>query len=329
MSNEATKKETTTALSQWTNMMTDLAVRDYNANGIEFDEYSRKCAANAVRGIVMYVSDSGKDPNAIDRNSMYNTVLTCASLKLNANSEPSEVYFQTRAKNVAGKGEAARWVTIVEPGIMIAGHLAMIRQFGVGVQEVRSAWVVKEDDEYIPMKMVGVESTPPTWIQSGKSQKVARVVVPIRVNGEWQYFTAERESVRTNLMAHIRNNMMNETFGICENRYKATPKQLAEIKAKKQEIYDVLNSCETVDDIIKCDAAKAYLSEAWLGSTESMIATKLTKNATSRIPKDYNQIAKKSYTQLDEVYKASQQEIEDNQNSQEFVDVVDDVEVMG
>lgn len=326
--NGVSKREPyTTALSQWMNTFTDLAVRDYEENGIEFDEYSRTCARNAMRGIIMYVSDSGKDPNSIDKNSLYNTVLTCASLKLNANSEPAEVYFTTRNKNIGGKGEA-KWVTVVEPGIMTPGLLSLIRTFGVGVQEVRPVWVVKEGDEYTPMKMVGVEATPPTWVQNGVSQKVVRVVVPILINGEWQYFTAERESVRINLMSHIRNNMLNETFGICKDRYHATPDQLAAIKAKKQEILDILYTCETVDDIIKCDTAKPYLSEAWLGSTESMIATKLTKNATAKISKDYNQIAKRSYTQLDEVYKASREEIEENQNSEVFIEIPDE-EVVG
>ena len=70
------------------------------------------------------------------------------------------------------------------------------------------------------------------------------------------------------------------------------------------------------------------MSAAWTESTESMIARKLQSNATRKIPKNYNTLAKKSYTQLDEVYKASRQEIEENQNSEEFEEF-EDAEVFG
>ena len=56
---------------------------------------------------------------------------------------------------------------------------------------------------------------------------------------------------------------MNETFGICENRYKATDKQKAEIKAKKEEIISAFRACETVDDMLKCEyAVTPYVSAA-------------------------------------------------------------------
>ena len=50
---------------------------------------------------------------------------------------------------------------------------------------------------------------------------------PLQKNdGTIEYHIAEREGVVKNLLAHINNNMMNETFGIAENRYRATAKQL-------------------------------------------------------------------------------------------------------
>ena len=38
------KKEFTTALSRWSNEITGLIAKDYEACGVIFDEYSRKCA---------------------------------------------------------------------------------------------------------------------------------------------------------------------------------------------------------------------------------------------------------------------------------------------
>lgn len=327
--NLQTKQDYTTALSQWTNTFTGLVQRDFGECGVAFDQYSASCAMAAMTGIYTLVKSANKDPNSIDRDSIRQAVGQCASLKLNANAVPAECYFQLRTKKVGGKGKETKWITVVETGIMGSGNDAMLRQFGEGVEEVYPTWIVHEGDEFTYPKMKGIEVTPPEWEPKGISSKVIRVVCPIKLKGFMQYFIAERDSAKVNLFAHVRNSLMNETFGICENRYDANPTQLAEIKAKKQEIYDALSACETLDDMLQCELARPYMSAAWLESTESMVTRKLQSNATRRIPKNYNTLAKKSYTQLDEVYKASQQEIEDNQNSQEFVDVVDDVEVMG
>ena len=318
----ATEANFTTALSQWTNTFTGLVEKDFSECGVPYDGYSASCAMAAMTGIYSLVKGSGKDPNDIDRDSIREAVGQCASLMLNANAVPAECYFQLRNKNIGDKNNP-KWVTVVETGIMGSGTDSMLRNFGEGVEKVYPIWVVHEGDEFIYPRMKGIEVTPPEWESKGKSNKVIRVVCPIQVNGDVQYFIAERDSAKVNLFAHIKNNMLNETFGICENRYKATAKQLAEIKAKKQEIYDKLNACETLDDMLGLPEAKPFISGAWSDTTESMVARKLQSNATRKIPKNYNTLAKKSYTQLDEVYKASQQEIEENQNSEEFIEVVD------
>ena len=112
---------------------------------------------------------------------------------------------------------------------------------------------------------------------------------------------------------------MNETFGICENRYKATDKQKAEIKAKKAEILSAIRECETLEDILNCEVAKPYISAAWLDTPEAMIVRKMRNNAIKKFPKNLNSMASSSLLQLDETYKASQEEIAQNENSQEFV----------
>ena len=142
-----------------------------------------------------------------------------------------------------------------------------------------------------------------------------------------QYLIAEREGVKTNLFAHVRNNLMNECFGICKNRYEATPKQKAEIEAKKQEIYDALRQCETVDDMLACEIAKPYISAAWLDTPESMITRKMQNNAVKKFPKNLNTMAKSSLLQMDESYQAAQAEIAEQANTEELVIEGEDVTV--
>ena len=319
----AQKQEFTTALSNWTNTITGLVTRDFEQCGVEFDEYSKRCAMSAMSSIFQLVQNTDKTTmQDLDVSNLREIVEQCASLKLNANAVPREVYFQLRSKQINGK-----WEKVVEMGIEGDGNDALLRQFGNEVAKVHPCWIIKEGDEFTRPKRVGMEVTPPSWEQKGLSEKVVAVVYPVQLtNGSIEYLIAERESVKTNLIAHIRNNMMNETFGICKDRYKATPEQKQKIKEMKNQILNDVRACETLDDMLKCPSAQPYISAAWLDTPEQMITRKLRNNAIKKFPKDMNSMANHSLLQLDEGYKASREEITDNENAQPFE--VDEGEVV-
>lgn len=324
----AQKQEFTTALSNWTNTITGLVTRDFEQCGVEFDEYSKRCAMSAMSGIFQLVQNTDKaEMSDLNTSNLREIVEQCASLKLNANAVPREVYFQLRSKQINGE-----WKKVVEMGIEGDGNDALLRQFGNEVAKVHPCWIVKEGDEFTRPKRVGMEVTPPSWEQKGLSEKVVAVVYPVQLtNGSIEYLIAERESVKTNLIAHIRNNMMNETFGfvtgtktdkygkkVDRTRYDATPEEKAKIKAKKEEILSAVRECETLDDMMKCPSAQPYISAAWLDTPEQMITRKLRNNAIKKFPKDMNSMANHSLLQLDEGYKASREEITENENSEPF-----------
>ena len=319
----AQKQEFTTALSNWTNTITGLVTRDFEQCGVEFDEYSKRCAMSAMSSIYQLVQNTDKaEMSDLNTSNLREIVEQCASLKLNANAVPREVYFQLRSKQINGE-----WKKVVEMGIEGDGNDAMLRQFGNDVAKVHPCWIVKEGDEFTRPKRVGMEITPPSWEQKGLSEKVVAVVYPVQLtNGSIEYLIAERESVKTNLIAHIRNNMMNETFGVCKDRYKATPDQKQKIKEMKNQILNDVRTCETLDDMLKCPSAQPYISAAWLDTPEQMITRKLRNNAIKKFPKDMNSMANHSLLQLDEGYKASREEITDNENSEPFE--VDEGEVV-
>lgn len=305
----AQKREFTTGLSQWTNTITGLVSRDFEQNGVKYDEYSKKCAMNAMGAIFQLVQNTDKtDMSNLNTSNLREVVAQCASLKLNANAVPREVYFQLRSKQVNGQ-----WVKMVEMGVEGDGNDALLRQFGNNVDTVYPVWLVKEGDDFTYPRRRGIEIEPAEWIPKGLSDKTVRVVYPVKLkDGTIDYLIAEREPVKTNLIAHIRNNLLNETFGICENRHKATPKQ-------KEEIMAAVRECETLEDILNCEAARPYISAAWLDTPEAMIVRKMRNNAIKKFPKNLNGMASSSLLQLDETYKASQEEIAENENSQEFV----------
>ena len=311
----AQKQEFTTALSNWTNTITGLVTRDFEQCGVEFDEYSKRCAMSAMSGIFQLVQNTDKaEMSDLNTSNLREIVEQCASLKLNANAVPREVYFQLRSKQVNGE-----WKKFVEMGIEGDGNDALLRQFGNEVAKVHPCWIVKDGDEFTRPKRVGMEITPPSWEQKGLSEKVIAVVYPVQLtNGSIEYLIAERESVKTNLIAHIRNNMMNETFGVCKDRYKATPEQKQKIKEMKNQILSDVRSCETLDDMLKCPSAQPYISAAWLDTPEQMITRKLRNNAIKKFPKDMNSMANHSLLQLDEGYKASREEITEHENLEPF-----------
>ena len=306
----------TTNLGSWTNWALQEVSADFSAGMIEFDDYSKKCAMDAMSAIYQLIQNTDKaDIGSMDTSNLRDIVKRCASLKLSASSYPREVYFQLRNKQVNGQ-----WVKEVEMGIEGDGNDSLLRNFGVGVQKVYPVWLVKEGDEFTYPKRVGLSVTPPEWEEKGLSSKVVRVVYPVKLTGkDVEYLIAERDSVKTNLMAHVRNNLLNETFGICESRYKAKPEQLQQIQAKKDEIIDALRNCATVDDMLACELARPYISAAWLDSPESMIVRKMRNNAIKKYPKNFNSIANNSYVELDETYKTARQEIEENEMSQPFL----------
>ena len=313
----------TTLLSEWTNEVTGLVVRDYETCGLTVDDYSKTCAMNAMTSIYHLVKNTDKTTlKEIDMSNLREVVGQAASLKLNANAVPRECYFQLRTKKV---GNA--FTKVVEMGIEGNGNDAMLRNFGVGVQTVYPCWLVKEGDEFKYPKRKGMTMEPPEWEEKGLSGKAVRVVYPVLLNdGTEQYLISERNEVKVNLFAHVRNNLMNETFGICENTFKANAKQKEEIRARKEQIYEALRKCETVDEMLACEVARPYMSPAWLDTPESMMIRKMRNNAIRRFPKDMNVMAKRSMLELDETYKASREEVEAEANVIEFEDDIEDVE---
>lgn len=312
---EQQKKEFTTALSQWSNEVTGLVRRDYESVGVTFDEYSRTCAMNAMTSIFHLVQQTDKASlNQMDTSNLREVVAQAASLKLNANAVPRECYFQLRNKKIGDK-----YVKVVEMGVEGNGNDAMLRNFGVEVKTVYPCWLVKEGDEFTYPKRKGMKMEPPEWEEKGLSNKVVRVVYPVLLNdGTEQYLIAERDGVKVNLFAHIKNNLLNETFGLAESAYKATPKQKEQIKAKKEEIFAELRKCGTVDEMLACEVARPYMSPAWLDTPESMIIRKMRNNAIKNFPKDMNSIANRSMLELDDTYKASREEVESEANTVDF-----------
>ena len=257
------KQELNTQLSYFANQYTGLMERDFSEHGLQFDDYSKQCVMASMSAIYNLVTSSKANMSNLNGSNLRQVIGQVSSLKLNANAVPRECYFQLRSKQAAD----GSWYKEVEMGIEGDGNDAILRNFGVGVKKVNPVWLVKEGDIFVYPKHKGIEMTPPEWEEKGESQKVIRVVYPVEMeNGKTEYLIAEREGVKTNLFAHIRNNMMNETFGLVKGgkktRYDATDAEKKAIEAKKEEIFSELRKCATLEDMLNCEVARPYISAA-------------------------------------------------------------------
>lgn len=323
------RKEFETQLSKVNDAYLPLITNQLENNNITFSEYAKSCTVNAIAAINNVLDTAGVKWNdaSLDTSNMTQVLLTVATLQLNATATANEVYFQLR--NVASKGADGKtvWKKKIEVGVQADGFDALLSNFGRNVKKVYPHWLVREDDEFKYPRYVGVELTPPEWIPKGTG-KVARVVYPIlSTDNTIDYYIAERADVKRNLIAHITNNLMNETFGICADRYKATDEQKQKIAEMKKELLSKAKELD-LEGLLDSPDFDKYISPAWKEeqSRESMIIRKMRNNIVKKIPKSFssafvNEIFNES---TDEAYKLHKTEmLEVSNNDLEDAEIVD------
>lgn len=296
-----------TVLTKVADLYLPMITQQLEGYGIELSNYQKECALNAISSINNLLEANGLDFNSdkLDKSNVKEIIQHVTSLQLNPLAQPREVYFQLR--NL--KNKDGNWIKSLEMGIEGDGNDALVRRFGVDVKKVCPYWVVRENDKFEYPSYNGLEFTPPKWTPSGTG-KVTKIVYPIISNDDTiHFYIGEREDVINNLMAHIRNNMMNETFGICQDRYKATVAQKVEIDAKKKEMLD--RARELGFKVLQSEEFSKWISPSWKDNEEQMIIRKIRNNITKKIPKDFGSAyALNAYMeQTDETYRTVRKEV--------------------
>ena len=299
------KKEFKTTLTKVNEAYLPMITNQLENNNIKLSEYSKSCVANAISTINTVLDTNGVTwgDASLDTNGITQILLSVAALQLNASANPRECYFQIRNVSVKGADGKAIWKKKIEMGIEGDGFDSLVSRFGRDVKKVFPHWLVREDDDFKYPRYAGIEITPPEWQPKGNG-KVVRVVYPIQsTDGNVEYYISERADVKKNLIAHISNNMMNETFGVCADRYKATDEQKVKIAEKKREVLDKAKELD-LDALLDSPDFDKYISPAWKEeqSRESMIIRKMRNNIVKKIPKDFGS------SFVDEIYNENSDE---------------------
>lgn len=240
-------------------------------NGIHMTEYQRTVVINAISSINEMLVKEALSIGDIDQSNITQTLMNVAALQLNAAATPREVYFIKRNQtNKDGKK-----IQVIEMGIEGDGNDAILSRFGRNVKTVHRHWEVRKGDDFTYPGYAGLEVTPPTWSPKGEGE-VIRVIYPIEYNdGQVEYFISEREDVKSNLLAHMYNNLMWDNDKVNK---KAKIKEFAEVHS----LDEILNS-EEMQRI-------GNISPAWKEpqSREAMIIRKMRNRIVKKIPKDFS-----------------------------------------
>lgn len=242
-----------------------------HGNGIHMTEYQRTCVINSISAINEMLVKEGLSVGDIDQSNLTQTLMHVAALQLNATATPREVYFIKRKQ----KNKNGTEIQIVEMGIEGDGNDAILSRFGRSVKTVHRHWEVRENDEFTYPGYAGLDVTSPTWTPKGQG-KVIRVVYPIEYkDGQVEFFIAEREDVKANLLAHMYNNLLWDN-------------KKAEKKEKIKEFSEAHSLDEILDSIEMQELGK--ISPAWKEpqSRESMIVRKMRNRIVKKIPKDFS-----------------------------------------
>lgn len=237
---------------------------------IELNGYQRQCVLMAIQKMNDLVNECAwkdnspvKTINDVDQSSITSCLQQVALMELNVSAYPSEGFISLRGKQMIFSPQGDGWRTLTE-------------KYGRNVKNISEPWVIREDDEFHMPKYLGRQVTPPEWSPAFPPHgKAILVVYSIeKDNGELEWVFSTREDVKSNLLAHINNNLLKD---------KENGKKIYEsILAKSQNM--------TLDDMLtdKSIILDGKISPSWRGaSKEAMIIRKMKNNALKPYPKDY------------------------------------------
>ena len=235
------------------------------------DQEQVVCGYNILNAINEALAKDGLTHNSpdIDKESINNAIKFALVYRLNTDNK--EVFVNIRKVNISGV-----WKKKVEVKTQYKGTLKILQKYGVNVKKVHTVWVVRENDEFIRPRFVGIKKEPPVWTPKGEG-KIVCVCVPVEYNdGDVDYCIAERESVATNLKAQIKNTLLGEKNEV-----------------KKNQVLTLIQDM-TLDELLKNDTVKEYINDTYTGIMgEEMLITKLTINAIKRVQVDYGNAFKR------------------------------------
>ena len=264
--------------------------------GANYTDYGIKCMVNGYAALLSVCNQQKIKLSEFDGALLRTAFSNLGYTELNFAA--NECYFDIR-KVYEGEGQNKKLV-----GYSIAvrpqgvGNEKLVRKYGVNVKTLHPCWLVREGDKFILPSYNGLSMTAPVWERdiANLNNKVVMVVYPIEIKGDdkVEYLMATRESVKSNLVAHIRQNMLYKLFGTARDQKYAE----LDADAEKMKFDELLNSAKW----------REWINPNWLSSSsrESMVIRKMQNNALKNYPKEYDS------TQMQEAVKSMSEDYDES-----------------
>lgn len=265
----------------------DTANKEFGKN---FSDYGKQCVINAISSLVMYCSTNDIAVSDLNGTQVRLALQNIGFTELNTAALPSECYIETRKVWLDNKQTYS--VAIRPQG---AGNEKLVRKYGVGVKTLHDAFIIREGDEYTLPGFDGEKITPFKWTRKSLDAKPIMVVYRlIKTDDSIEYLIATRESVKANIVAHIRQNTLYEfkKVGPDGKPIKENNKFVIDEEYRDQ-FYQKLNEyaeSHTVDELLSDPTFKQYINPTYVsfGSKEQMILRKMKNNALKNYPREFS-----------------------------------------
>lgn len=300
MPKQETKNEQAPVVLSGTQSLKVALVKEIEASnaqiGASLSEYGRTCVTNAIGGLIQATKTAGIEFSSLDGTLLRLQLANVGYLELNYSA--GEVYFDLRKQTTWLTDSSGRKVPKTTYQLAIKpqgiGNEQLTRTYGVGLKPqtgLHAPWLVREGDEFTYPQYDGLKVTPPKWVPKNPDGKVILVVYCAeKVDGSVEYLMATRESVKANVIAQIRQNML------YDKRFKKkTAKGEEYIDTSARDAwYDELNKFAESHSLEELLAEPKYaecVNPTYTsgGSKEQMIIRKMKNNALKNYPKDYKQ----------------------------------------
>ena len=281
----------TTAIAKYTKVFGDIVSDMGVKSGLTLSQTQRMNVTIGCQQIYKVCADNKIDTKALNQSQVSQVLFNLAVLNLNPSASPRQCYFTIRKNKT--KNDKGEWIETptLELGIEGDGNDALVRKYGVGVKSLSAPFIVRENDEFTFPYFDGEKMVAPTWKPKSLTGKAILVFYVLKKDdGTIEYPMAARESVATNLKAHINNNL----FGVDDKTKNAILK-----KIEPMTLEELLNdeslrnvSYEKYDYLTKTkkEETKNLISPAWTSahSKEEMIIRKMRNNCLKKYPKNFD-----------------------------------------
>ena len=256
---------------------------------VNYTEYGKKCAINAIIATQSYLKGANKSFKDVDVDTYLLTLHAIALTELNCAANPAEAYIELRGNILAVRAQGA-------------GNERLVRRFGVGIKPktgLHNAWLVREGDEFTMPQFNGLEISAPCWKPNPAniSKKVILVVYPVeKADGTVEYLIADRNSVKANVVAQIRQTLLYAYFKKNPDGTFAQDRwghKIVDVKARDDayaKINQIAEQSATLDEFLDNPDIAKVLNPTYVsyGSREAMVIRKMKNNALKQYPKDYD-----------------------------------------